>query len=532
MDFGFNSLLSQNTRVTIPIQPKALHDEMNAVAFDEFGRMTANIGLEAVPATPGAQNVTLFPYVNPITEFIDGTGLPRGDVKVTPISNMADGTQIWKITHNGVDTHPIHFHLYDVQVLNRVTWDNIIIHPDGNELGWKDTIRVSPLEDTIVALRPVIPVVPFELPNSIRELSPMMPDGSTTGFNNMDANGNPTNPIVNQLVNFGWEYVWHCHILSHEEMDMMRPIVFNVARTLPAAPVVSFTRNGGVNLTWTDGTPVSDPTTLGNPANEIGYRVLRAPVGNNGKIGTYSEIATPRPLANQTSFTDSSAGTTSAWSYQVVAYNAAGDAPSTPITVGPPTPAPAAPSNLVGTPQAGPQVSLTFRDNATNENGFVLERSTGALAFTQIALLGPRNSTGNVTYNDTTVSAGATYTYRVKAYNGGGSSSYATSGTISVPSIPAAPTGVTVTAVRGGNNNDTVTLKWTDNANNETGFTIQRATNSTFTAGLTSFTAAANATTFSQATGRGVSYYYRIRANNLGGSSAWVNAAPFPIVTP
>ena len=56
-----------------------------------------------------------------------------------------------------MDTHPIHFHLYDVQVLNRVTWDNIIIPPDANELGWKDTVRISPLEDTIVALRPIIP---------------------------------------------------------------------------------------------------------------------------------------------------------------------------------------------------------------------------------------------------------------------------------------------------------------------------------------------------------------------------------------
>ena len=28
----------------------------------------------------------------------------------------ADGTQIWKITHNGVDTHAIHFHLFNVQI--------------------------------------------------------------------------------------------------------------------------------------------------------------------------------------------------------------------------------------------------------------------------------------------------------------------------------------------------------------------------------------------------------------------------------
>ena len=78
------------------------------------------------------------------------------DVKITR-SRGSDGTQIWKITHNGVDTHPIHFHLYDVQVLNRVTWDNIIIPTEPTELGWKDTVRISPLEDTIVALRPIIP---------------------------------------------------------------------------------------------------------------------------------------------------------------------------------------------------------------------------------------------------------------------------------------------------------------------------------------------------------------------------------------
>jgi FtsP/CotA-like multicopper oxidase with cupredoxin domain len=132
--FGFNTLLNPLSKSAIPLQPKALHDEMNASTFDDFGRMQANLGLEAVPSNPGGQNINLMPYVFPPTEIIDGTLLPSG-VSVAPISNAADGTQIWKITHNGVDTHPIHFHLYDVQVLNRVTWDNIIIPPDANELG-------------------------------------------------------------------------------------------------------------------------------------------------------------------------------------------------------------------------------------------------------------------------------------------------------------------------------------------------------------------------------------------------------------
>ena len=203
--FGFNTLRAPRAnKMTLPLQPKALHDEMNSSTFDEFGRMTANIGVEAQPPSPGLQNVTLYPFVNPATELIDGTNLPKqavtvdvngdpvSDVKITPISSSSDGTQIWRVTHNGVDTHPIHFHLYDVQIVNRVTWDNIIIPTEASELGWKDTVRMSPLEDTIVALRPIVPEVPVGAAERDPPLNPMMPLGSTTGFNNIDPQGNPT----------------------------------------------------------------------------------------------------------------------------------------------------------------------------------------------------------------------------------------------------------------------------------------------------------------------------------------------------
>ena len=172
-----------------------------------------------------------------------------------PLADAKDGTQIWRFTHNGVDTHPIHFHLYDVQVLNRVTWDNIVIPPDPNELGWKDTVRMSPLEDTIVALRPIIPKMPFEVPNSVRALNPVMPLGDQSMFNNVDPQGNPTAAIINKLVNFGWEYVFHCHILSHEEMDMMRPVSVALPPIKPDGLASTFTGNGSnrrVRLTWND----------------------------------------------------------------------------------------------------------------------------------------------------------------------------------------------------------------------------------------------------------------------------------------
>ena len=334
-------------RLAIPFEPKGMHDEMNSANFDEWGRMTANLGLEAPGATPLLQNIILYPYVNPSTEILDSTGMPSA-LDVTPISSSADGTQIWKITHNGVDTHPIHFHLYDVQILNRVTWDNIIIPPEPTELGWKDTVRVSPLEDTIVALRPIVPTLPFAVPDSKRPLNPAMPVGAKgdintagleAGFNNTNVDGTPmTAAITNNITNFGWEYVFHCHILSHEEMDMMRAVTVNVPRVLPAVPALTATKTPPVTptsvvLNWTDGTPVNYllPSSWANPGNaEVGYRIERAP-GASG--GTFAVLA--NGLANITTYTDSTAILTQTYRYRVTAWNAAGNSLSNVVTVAP-----------------------------------------------------------------------------------------------------------------------------------------------------------------------------------------------------
>ena len=58
------------------------------------------------------------------------------------------------------------------RLINRVGWDGFIRAPDATELGWKDTVRISPLEDTIVALRPVAATLPFDRPDSVRPIDP------------------------------------------------------------------------------------------------------------------------------------------------------------------------------------------------------------------------------------------------------------------------------------------------------------------------------------------------------------------------
>ncbi len=312
--------------ITVPFQPKAIQDEMGEAFDAEYGRMMGKLGVELPNTNAQNQNFVLQNYSDPSTEMVDVSA-----VAMSPVQD--DGTQIWKITHNGVDTHPIHFHLFDVQLVNRVGWDNGVRPPDDNELGWKETVRVSPLEDTIVALRPVRPNIPFGVPDSIRRLNPTMPADSTEGFTSIDPlTGQPLNPVTtNAIVNFRWEYMWHCHILSHEEMEMMRPVVANVSRELAQAPVVNYSPAvGGVGLTWTDGTPVSDPATWGNPTNEIEFRIERADVATPE---TFVQIG--KALANATSYVDTTAVSGQGYLYRVVAHNAAGDTASIAIPVTP-----------------------------------------------------------------------------------------------------------------------------------------------------------------------------------------------------
>jgi hypothetical protein len=181
-------------------------------------------------------------------------------------------TQLWKVTHNGVDSHWIHFHLFNVQVINRVGWDGSNRPPDPNEVGWKETVRMNPLEDVLVALQPITPTLPFPLPDSIRPNDVTKPVGvaDPDAITGLDPNsGNATLSRVNQLVNFGWEYVWHCHILGHEENDMMRPIIYMVP---PPAPTnLTVTMSGAKNraLRWQD-----------NSASETSFTVQRSTTTN------------------------------------------------------------------------------------------------------------------------------------------------------------------------------------------------------------------------------------------------------------
>ncbi len=138
---------------------------------------------------------------------VNNQGLPTwGRAYVDPVTEkpVAGATEVWQIFNLTGDTHPIHFHLVNVQVIQRqpftgdpstFTPNGPATPPDANEVGWKETVRMNPGEVTTVIMQ-------FNLPT----LPPVM--------------GDPLSPRTG-----GHEYVWHCHILEHEEHDMMRPLV-------------------------------------------------------------------------------------------------------------------------------------------------------------------------------------------------------------------------------------------------------------------------------------------------------------------
>ena len=100
-------------------------------------------------------------------------------------------TEIWELVNLTDDSHPIHLHLVRFQILDRRRFDQFDFQasgkvrftgpvqlPEAFESGWKDTVRADPGMVTRI-------LIPFE--------------------------------------GYAGRYVWHCHILEHEDNEMMRP---------------------------------------------------------------------------------------------------------------------------------------------------------------------------------------------------------------------------------------------------------------------------------------------------------------------
>ncbi len=502
-----------------PMQPKAIQElfELN------YGRMNATLGVELPFTNFNTQTTIPYGYIDPPTEILQ---------TATP--------QIWKITHNGVDTHGIHFHLFDVQVVNRVGWDGAVKPPDANEVGWKDTVRMNPLEDVIVALRPMGQSLPWPIPDSVRTLDPTIPENATDiGFSGLAPDNQPIAGMKNFKMNFGQEYVWHCHILGHEENDMMRAMVYQTPVEGPTGLTAAQTTATQVTLHFAD-----------HSASETGFLLERST--DNSTFATPTAIAlAPNPAVITgpagvtTTAVDNTVAVGHTYYYRVSSIKnnvydgvAATGLLTAPVTAADPRTqsAPSAPTSVaVINPLASPVI---VRSNGTGTSPnlsvglvwtgpagatFTVQRDTTTAFSAPVALC----TTTGVTCTNSAVSAGSYY-YRVGTVNPSPAPPSWSAPVFVGP--PAAPT--SLTAILSGTTG--VRLTWTDNSpslpnppnfNAETGFTVQRTNPDTSITSIAALShAGTGATVYTNTPVSAGQYQYQVRATNAFGSSGWSNS--------
>ena len=264
-----------------------------------------------------------------------------------------------------------------------------------------------------------------------------------------------------------------------------------------------------INLTWSD-----------HAANETGFVIERC---EGAGCSTFAALDTVG--ANTTSYSNTGLTASTSYTYRVAATNGAGTSPysnTTSATTTTPGTTPAAPSSLSGSAVSASQINLTWSDHASNETGFVIERcqGVGCSTFAAVGTVG-----ANVTsYSNTGLTASTSYSYRVAATNGAGTSGYSNtaSATTTPGTTPAAPSSLTAAAVSASQ----INLTWTDHASNETGFVVERCQGAGCSTFATIATLGTNVTSYNN-TGlaASTSYSYRVAATNGAGTSAYSNTA-------
>jgi hypothetical protein len=246
-----------------------------------------------------------------------------------------------------------------------------------------------------------------------------------------------------------------------------------------------------INLTWQD-----------NSSNETEFRIERSPNGSTG----WTEIATGG--ANVTSYNFTGLCSTTYY-FRVRGYRQSDGQFSGYSNVASATTYPCKPSNLVATAVSTSQINLTWQDNSPDESEFHIERSLNQSNWTEIATVGA-NVPG---YNDTGLTSGTTYFYRIRAHRHSdgaysGYSNVASATTFTGPSTCQPPSNLQALAV----SVTQVNLTWINNCPNVSNFRVERSPN-----GNTGWTeraiVGANVPNYSD-TGltSGTVYYYRVRA--------------------
>jgi len=298
-------------------------------------------------------------------------------------------------------------------------------------------------------------------------------------------------------------------VVSCEHRDPLAPsFAVSKAGALAAPSTLSLTVDSyhQISFAWQD-----------NATNESGYEVWKSTTGSTGAFSLFTTYPWPNSNAGGNDLLEPS----TQYCYKVRAYSTQGQSgkmgtysdfsnsacATTPA--GPPPPAfVSAPSELNATPISSWGITITWKDNATDEEGFRVERAatTSGPWESFIGLLYPNASN---TY-DGSRTPDQQACYRVIAFNSLGTSAPSN---VDCATPPAAPTNLAATAVDAG----TIALAWSDNSRFEDGYQVLRSLDGQEFS--TVATLPASSTTYRDAVLENTTYTYRVRAMKDGGFS-------------
>ncbi len=177
-------------------KPPALKraDNTRRVSLNEADSATVCVGPSGTHAVPcGSRNAVTFGPVAAFLGPLDMNGFPIPTLWMSPVTeNPALGaTEIWEIFNFTADAHPIHIHMVQFQVQNRQA---LATDADGISLQPATLVGFPrPPQPWETGLKDTVVVFPGEVAR------------------------------VKALYDIAGLFVWHCHILEHEDNEMMRP---------------------------------------------------------------------------------------------------------------------------------------------------------------------------------------------------------------------------------------------------------------------------------------------------------------------
>jgi acid phosphatase type 7 len=274
----------------------------------------------------------------------------------------------------------------------------------------------------------------------------------------------------------------------------------------PSAPVglvATAQSRTEILLEWTDGS-----------TNEGGFTLERSDDGE-----TWALVA--QTAANATVFLNNGLSAGSTFSYRIRAFNEDGFSEWSNVAVATtPVPVPPfSPTDLVTTALSKTSIELSWVDNAGNESGYTVERSTDGVQWISLAPALPADS---VAFTNAGLDAGTAYSYRVRATNADGESAW--SNVASATTLPLTPPAAPTAFAAAAESKTAIRLDWAT-ASGATGYTLERSLDGATWAGVGAVLEGAAVSYTNTGLSAGTPYFYRLRASNADGVSAWVEAS-------